>query len=203
MKNPLIVDLSQISLDGNHVFPSDEIRGSFPIPSGVTCDENTLSYFPLKFGVDTVTGCELPKSDVVSPPIPLASLFPYYSKLTKVSKFGKANPEDLPNWIEIPHCWTETETFESTGRIYVENLAFFYDQFGRTDHPNYRIISVEKTCPSLAPMANSNQPSRFIFSFSFYAVTNQQVERYLPPFPILLPVLSDDFFFPFSKEWDK
>ncbi|KAH0794931.1 tectonic-1 isoform X1 [Histomonas meleagridis] len=150
-------------------------KGSFPIPFGVTCEEGSVHYTPLLFGVETIGGCTYGTN--TSPPTIDFTRFSYFSKL------GTANPMYENDWVQMrDNCAGISSPIE------LMKYYFFYEYVGNVNNPQNRIVSVIRECTP------SSSPKNFVFVASFHRIADTETKRYLPPLPKIRGIPRDTFY---------
>lgn len=172
----IIVGTYAVSGNYTNITLYDDLsKNILPIPIGASCD--SAKYSPLKYGVDTLGGCNSNYNTSTNP----------LNKNLAIAKIGQPNPENLQDWylLELPSTCTSNSYFK-----YV-----FYTEFnGTTKMPINVINKVSLTCESLPNNMNGAMVS------AAFVPTPQSEVKYIGKFPVKLVRLPTDFFYPFSKQ---
>lgn len=159
-------------------FDNTTLYGSFPIVVGPKCDANIFT--PLIFGKDTVSGC---KGNITS-------LISTYKRYNAIGKYGISSPENANDWVSI----TDLATVDNIDSCKSFSYTIGIDKMNTTSNYLNRVYGVKLECLDISSSTSNDD---FTISVSF-VYPYQQTNLKIGEFPVSLPVLPEDFFYPFK-----
>lgn len=172
----VIVGTYTVSGNNTNITLFDDLsKNILPLPIGSTCDG--ASYSPLKFGVDSLGGCNSNYNTTTNP----------LKKNLAIAKIGEPNPENLQDWflLDLPITCGDNSYYK---------YVFYTEKNGTVNMPINVINKVELTCE---PLPNSLKGAMVSATF---VETPQSEVKHIGKFPLKLVRLPVDFFYPFSKQ---